>query len=479
MSKNQKKNVKSTPSSKSKANKPLPTTKTIKPTGKFDLADKSKIDNNSKLVYNYYNTTIGSSDVEINKSGDLKYYTVNISYPLNTPNALYPDSLGTYNANKIYLSGVIHNNIKQIPTTNAVGELIIEHNALTGTGKLYVCILLNYSSNILSDKNSADDLIYVVTSDDKRKQVLLNSSIPTQQNAVVYTENGNKIIVFVSPIYISSNSNNNIKKLSTVQLFNTYSATYTVLPQNNISMAGNDDIYIDCSPTGASAEEIATYNVPINSEYTQDAGKLDFMKTTINLSLIFILILITYFSVPFLYKISIIDIIDKLIDGNKLLRNIAVDIILCFIAFIIFISLISNAAKTDNFENMLTAVYFIIFCLLSIAIITYNKTTGYFEHDWVKNITFQYDELFNEIIQFFGELGLFICKGPDENSNPSYKNIIRIFVLYIITVVILVILRYGSKSINKKQFSTSLGVMAPIIIFGVSMVALLNKAQNT
>ena len=184
---------------------------------------------------------------------------------MNTPNALYPDSLGTYNANKIYLSGVIHNNIKQIPTTNAVGELIIEHNALTGTGKLYVCILLNYSSNILSDKNSADDLIYVVTSDDKRKQVLLNSSIPTQQNAVVYTENGNKIIVFVSPIYISSNSNNNIKKLSTVQLFNTYSATYTVLPQNNISMAGNDDIYIDCSPTGASAEEIATYNVPINS----------------------------------------------------------------------------------------------------------------------------------------------------------------------------------------------------------------------
>jgi hypothetical protein len=252
-----------------------------------------------------------------------------------------------------------------------------------------------------------------------------------------------------------------------------------MLQQNSIAMAGNDDIYIDCSPTGASAEEIATYNVPINSEYTQDAGKLDFMKTTINLSLIFILILITYFSVPFLYKISIIDIIEKLIDGNKLLRNIAVDIILCFIAFIIFISLISNAAKTDNFENMLTAVYFIIFCLLSIAIITYNKTTGYFEHDWVKNITFQYDELFNEIIQFFGELGLFICKGPDENSNPSYKNIIRIFVLYIITVVILVILRYGSKSINKKQFSTSLGVMAPIIIFGVSMVALLNKAQNT
>ena len=446
----------------------------INPTGKFDLANKSKIDNNSKLVYNYYNTTIGSSDVEINKSGDLKYYTVNISYPLNTPNALYPDSMGTYNANKIYISGVIHNNIKQIPTTNAVGELIIEHNALTGTGKLYVCILLNYSSNILSDKNSADDLIYVATSDDKRKQVVLNSSIPTQQNAVVYTENGNKIIVFVSPIYISSNSNNNIKKLSTVQLFNTYSATYTVLPQNNISMAGNDDIYIDCSPTGASAEEIATYNVPINSEYTQDAGKLDFMKTTIQLFQVIIFIVLIYFSVPIIYKMSVLDIIEKLIPGNKSLRNITIDVIFCFVSLIIFISIISDAVKADNYYYMLYGAYFGLFCLLSITIVGTNKMYGKFPYDWVKNITFQYDELFNDIIQFFGELGYFICKGPDD----SYTNIIRIFVLYIITLIILVILRYGSKSINKKQFSTSMGVMAPIIIFGVSMVALLNKASS-
>jgi high-affinity Fe2+/Pb2+ permease len=79
------------------------------------------------------------------------------------------------------------------------------------------------------------------------------------------------------------------------------------------------------------------------------------------------------------------------------------------------------------------------------------------------------------MIQFFGELGLFIFKGPDD----SYVNIIRILVLYIITIVILLILRYGSKNISKYDFSTSLGVMALLIIFGVSMVALLNKAQNT
>ena len=69
----------------------------------FDLSVTSKLDNTSKILYNYYNTTISSSDVEVKTSNGLKYYNINVSYPSNTPNMLYPDSLGTYNANKIYL----------------------------------------------------------------------------------------------------------------------------------------------------------------------------------------------------------------------------------------------------------------------------------------------------------------------------------------------------------------------------------------
>lgn len=72
-----------------------------------------------------------------------------------------------------------------------------------------------------------------------------------------------------------------------------------------------DDIYIDCSPTGESAENIATYNVPINSEYTKDAKKLDLMRTLLNLCLALIILIITYFTIPRLYKYGIIDPINR------------------------------------------------------------------------------------------------------------------------------------------------------------------------
>lgn len=439
---------------------------------KFDLSISSNKDNTSKLMYNYYNTTISSSNVEINKLDSSMNYNVSISYPLNTPNALYPDSLGTFNANKIYISALLHNNIKQIPTNNTVGELVIEHNALTGSGKLYICILLNYNSNIVSDKNNVDDLIDVFTSDSKITQITLNNVIPTQQNAIVYTDNGNKIIVFVSPMYISSNSKNKIQNLSKQQLFNAYSSNYKVLPQTNISMAGNDEIYIDCSPTGASAEEIATYNVPINSEYTQDAGKLDFMKASIQLFQVIIFIVLIYFSVPFIYKTAVIDVIERLISyEKKATRNTTVDIILSFIAFIVFISIVFNAAKKEDYHQMLYGGYFILFCFLSIAIIGMNKIYGYFIYDWTTNDTIiQYDNIFDDILYFFGELGVFIFKGPGN----TYMNIINIIVLYIITFIILLILRYGSKNISKNDFEYAIGIMAPIIIFGVSMTSLMN-----
>ena len=68
------------------------------------------------------------------------------------------------------------------------------------------------------------------------------------------------------------------------------STVWGVLPKANISQRGEEEIYIDCTPTGESAETIATYNVPIQSEYTRDWGKLDFMKMTIQLLMVFILL---------------------------------------------------------------------------------------------------------------------------------------------------------------------------------------------
>jgi len=452
----------------------------------FDLSVTSNLDNTSKILYNYYNTTIGSSDVEVINSSGSKRYIINVSYPVNTPNMLYPDSLGTYNANKIYLSKLLHNNIKQIPTTNTVGELIIEHNALTGSGKLYLCILLNYSSNIVSDKNSVDDLINLAISDDKRKQITLNNSILPQPNAIVYTDGGNKVVVFVSPIYISSNSYNGIKNLSSASLFSNYSSSYKFLPQNSISMAGKDEIYIDCSPTGASAEEIATYNVPINSEYTQDAGKLDFMKTTIQLCLVFLLIVITYYSVPFFYKTIVVDNIKKLIhtDIDKKNRNLAIDIILVLLSVVFLIQITYNGVLRNDFDSVLNGVYFFVIFGLSVAIIGYNRETNYFE-DAYRNATLpdsntsaKLMRICLEIAMFIKDCFMFTFVGPRTGKTTiNGMNIISISVLYGITAVSLFLLSY-MQVIEKNVFYSWLKTMAYLIVFGVSIVALINKTHE-
>jgi hypothetical protein len=451
----------------------------------FDLSVTSKLDKTSKILYNYYNTTIGSSDVEVINSSGSKRYIINVSYPVNTPNMLYPDSLGTFIANKIYLSGIMHT-IKQFPTTNTVGELIIEHTPLTGTGKLFVCILLNYSDSIVSDKNSVDDLIDIASSDDTRKQIALNSSILTQPNAIVYKDNGNTIIVFVSPIYISKASKNKITSLANPPLFSNYSSSYKFLPQNSITMAGKDEIYIDCSPTGASAEEIATYNVPINSEYTQDAGKLDFMKTTIQLCLIFLLIVITYYSVPFFYKTIVVDNIKKLIhtDIDKKNRNLAIDIILVLLSVVFLIQITYNGVLRNDFDSVLNGVYFFVIFGLSVAIIGYNRETNYFE-DAYRNATLpdsntsaKLMRICLEIAMFIKDCFMFTFVGPRTGKTTiNGMNIISISVLYGITAVSLFLLSY-MRVIKKNVFYSWLTRMAYVIVFGVSIVALINKTKH-
>ena len=454
----------------------------------FDLSGTSKLDNTSKILYNYYNTTISSSDVEVKTSGIENYYIISVSYPSNTPNALYPDSLGTFIANRIYLSGTMHTLI-QIPTTNTVGELIIEHTPLTGTGKLFVCILLNYSPDIVSDKNSVDDLIDIASSDDARKQIALNTSILPQPNAIVYTDRGNKVVVFVSPIYISKDSNDIIKSLAKPSLFSNYSSEYKILPQNSISMVDKDEIYIDCSPTGASAEEIATYNVPINSEYTQDAGKLDFMKTTIQLCLVFLLIVITYYSVPFFYKTIVVDNIKKLIHTNnsdidKKNRNDAIDIILIILSVLLLIKITYDGVVSNDFDSVLTGVYFFVIFGLSIAIIGYNREANYFEDAYRNtplpdsNTSAKIMTICLEVVMFIIDCFMFTFIGP--RTGKDTKNFINIGIIiffFLITLFILLLLHYGTGVINQKAFKSWLTRMAYLIVFGVSIVALINKTK--
>jgi hypothetical protein len=82
-----------------------------------------------------------------------------------------------------------------------------------------------------------------------------------------------------------------------------------------------NNYYMDCAPVGHSADEITTYNVPINSEYTRDSARLDIYKTLVGLCFVIIFMILTYFTVPFFYKYGIIDVINRMFEGNSSEKN--------------------------------------------------------------------------------------------------------------------------------------------------------------
>lgn len=431
----------------------------------FDIT--TNIDNSNKLVYDYNNTNINYSDIEYNNNNYLK---IKVSYPINVPNVSYPNNLNTYNATNIYLSSVIHNNIAQIQSQFIIGELIIEHTAITGTGKLYSCFLLESSPySISNETNDLDKLINAYYRKTNNVSVSLNKTIPSQEFCVVYNSSGNKVVIFTSPIYLNNNSykfiTENIKK-STFNIFSKYDSSYIVLKKSNISQRGEEEIYIDCTPTGESAQTINTYNVPINSEYTRDWGKLDFMKMTIQLLLVFIFILMAYFGVPILYKNVVVDNIRVLLRNDepqdRYTRNVIVDNLLVFICFFIFIYTLMYGIVAPDYNYVTYAVYFFIFTGLSVSIILYNKSSLYFKDDYIKQGIEYYQKkmveymanLMKDLALFIMESGIFIGKSFFANDLIQLSKNWGVLLGFIMVFLIpLIIFRWGARVISHSTFT--------------------------
>ena len=168
----------------------------------FDIT-KNIDTTNKKLIYDYYPIIINKDDYSTSK-----YVTINTVFKPNAPNLLYPDTMNSYNATKIYITKSIHN-IAQIQSSNVIGELIIEHTPITGTVKYYTCFLLESNPKIkFSDSNSVDELINKINKKKTNISFALNTSIPSQNNCIVYNINNNtdKVFVFTNMIYVNNAS---------------------------------------------------------------------------------------------------------------------------------------------------------------------------------------------------------------------------------------------------------------------------------
>lgn len=521
----------------------------------FNKDSNSYLDKESELVYNYYDNTINNTDIAIETSvssifgyltmaGDNEKQSdtnilVNYYSQPNKPNLTYPDNNTKYNSRTIRFFSLIHDNILNltcdsagVPNNNIIGEMVIENTSSTGYQRIFTCFLLKSTDNNNTNTN-LDILIKQPSVPDNEKnksiKIQINDFIKDSSCITYSTDYGNIVIVFTTPIYINSNSANLLKGYSR----NTSQFTkspydklkYTIMnnlshPKNDVvnSVSGvakslgekkDDQIYIDCSPTGESSDKISTYNVPINSEYTENAQKIDFMKTTINICFSIIFLLIVYFLVPIIYKKIIIDNVNKYVEDNsrlfteemrkisenldipvnRFIRIQSIDFILSASIITIVAILIKEGWDEDKFYLIMTALYLSIIYGLGFSTIYLNKSSKDFMQTKVKNSKTKDirivggvypDELPNQqpinfikitdIITFLGLSIMYIVSGA-----RGYVFITMIF-LFLLVLLILLILRYGLNIIHSlNDVFYWLGMITTFIIIPIVPITIMTN----
>jgi hypothetical protein len=148
--------------------------------------------------------------------------------------------------------------------------------------------------------------------------------------------------------------------------------------QTMITKEGFDDgsdIWIDCSPTGESADKIAMYNLPISSDLMGDINQTNFMRTTMNFFVFLILCLTAYMVVPFWYKNFIMDIIHASNVDDEVARLKAVDILLCIIVFTFSLYLSIDGIKSKNVDETTVGVMSFILLIVSLIIMIKKKSS--------------------------------------------------------------------------------------------------------
>lgn len=309
-----------------------------------------------KVVYNY-KTEKGTYNDDTNKM-ELVVSQNNNFFMLED------GEMQSYTAKNIYFTKVIH----YLDGQDIIGEVVVEHE-----GGVYTVFPLKSGAYAETD---IDGIINGGTSTDY-KNITLNNMIPRQTNCKYYYTMNYSVYFFDQPIEINSvpTLDNDESGLSSY-VDETTAIEYQSISQANISEQSDDDIYIDCSPTGASQDELDTYEVPINSRMTSDLGQRRMEEMATNFFFFVILVAITYFVSPTAYKVGITDYVLLTFDISKLLpKDVsgedpklilhsyrkALDTIVLGFSFVLFCLLMGS--------NVISGIIFAFFILMSMAII--------------------------------------------------------------------------------------------------------------
>jgi len=362
---------------------------------------------NQELVLTSSLVNIDLHQTDVISSSKQKFYEiiynkgVNVTY--NAPDkTIYNSTTG----GKIYLFGkVIHNNINGITdingiySQNAIGELVISTSTGTTNGHdIYLCYLIvqvpvngtddkkgsmqgsltsiynnivlkNDKSFNYSDSNNKKTDNNVTTINPEN-----NGTIPTQdQGCIIYKDSVKDciIIVFLNPITTSNSALINFLK----NLTSTSDYPFSKYPQNGIpdihsskpstktstltstltsNLGGStknenpksdDQIYIECSPTGTTGSE-----TPVGSSIINDLQGSSFVQLCTNMVLFFIITGLCYIGIPTIYKTAVVE---KMKDNERIY---AVWFTLLYL-IIIIIGLIIDGKNTGNSTEFIIAVF--------------------------------------------------------------------------------------------------------------------------
>lgn len=272
------------------------------------------INYDNRIVYNYPKISINKNEITATPTKlEMTFFNgstdPNIIYTLRGANTVY-------NHTKAYFYKLIHDNIGEVTNSsdaaNKYGELIIEHKPPGSTNKTFVCFLLEYT-----DSDQITDIDTMINFKTTAKMSLyagveLNSVIPKQDSCVVYDSTISNIkstvFVFSTPIKINAASKKRIMQCSDVANIPIvkYHKDYVVLPARNISLPDPDQIYINCNPTGESADKIDTYNLPINSVSGSEQDAKSAMQTMTMFAVFVIMSVGLVAFVPGIYKFTVL-----------------------------------------------------------------------------------------------------------------------------------------------------------------------------
>lgn len=388
----------------------------------IDLTSNTSI--SGSIDYDYGRISLYPSNFLSDGSVSLNYSSPNIIVNINSNDSM--------SLKKSHIAKKIYVNDSPVHSLNGNGEIIVEHKDFIGNSeKLFLIIPVNKKKGVPKTDNAINSLITNLDATNKVDiDFNFNVNLDNKTGYYYYTNTDSAnikshFIVFEKIIDI-----NNLPNTSSVptELDSAASAQLTIYKGKskanktdkgvvNSMTSKEDQIYIDCQPTGVSKETISSYNVPINSEYTEKSALINFERSTTTIVLFSVACVLSFLVGPELYKTAIINNIIRHIgnqkptdnDGNKyngcddncddnVYKNEqllgGVDSILVIMIFWIFIAMLSVGVTTKT-SITTSSIYFLMFSLsMMLGIYHKRQDKTYMTHTTYNDIEYTLYEWF-------------------------------------------------------------------------------------